>query len=132
MHFLADAVPVTVSPASVEQAIFLFEVLTVIGFLMGFVIGALKIVEFFRRKPTIDAEFATKTELTTAIAQLRQEASDGAAQFRLELSEATARMTQGQSVLFTKIDDLAKSVNNSFNGVFRDLGKLEGQLATKT
>lgn len=104
--------------AGTKEALFLAALLGAFYFLLQIFNAVLKSIEFFRRKPKLEEEFATKKDLQHHDAELMKLARD--------IKEAEARWNQSTGALFAKIDNLTSSVNESFNQMFRDVGKLEG------
>lgn len=110
------------------QALFLFLFLGTLAFLVGLFVGILKIIDHFKRKPSIDSEFATKAELTAA--EVRLSAAQVAAEVRL--GREVARIEKEQVSIGKKLDDLTKTVNVEFQGMERSLGRIEGKIDGNT
>jgi len=99
--FFADALPTSVIVP--EQAVTIVIVFGCFLFFLNVGGAVLVIIGFSRRKPAIEAEFATKAE----VRELRNE------------------MKQDIGALFGKIDTLIASINHSTNDMQRDLGRID-------
>jgi ABC-type transporter Mla subunit MlaD len=129
-----SSIPVTISTADLDQAISLFKVLGSLILILGVFVLVLKVVDFFRSKPPLYREYATKAELgqlkEATKAEFEQLSESTRAEFdrqRVDLALATTRLNEAHGAIFAKLDDLSKSVNESFNQMFKDVGKLEGR-----
>ena len=107
MQFFADSLSPTGAPiatAASNEALFFYLFAGAVSFLIVngcLVLGAILAI---RRKPSIEAEFATKAELL----QLKGE------------------MKQDIGIIFGKMDTLTSSVNRFAIDVSTSIGKLEG------
>jgi hypothetical protein len=77
--------------------------------------GLIAVVIALRRKPSIDAEFATK-----------QEVAQGFARVDADLLRFNARNEELARQIFVKVDGLGASINHEFSSLNRSVGKLEG------
>jgi hypothetical protein len=108
--FFAQDVPAPVVTSN-EQAVFFFLLAGSLGFLLWCSVSIISIVVAFRRRPSIEAEFATKTDL---------------ANLKAEFNREIGKIEGTTNIIFQKIDQLSSSVTKSFGDIQRDLGRLEG------
>ncbi len=108
--FFAQTVPAPVVTTN-EQAVFFFLLAGSLAFLLWCAVSIISIVAAFRRRPSLEAEFATKQDL---------------ANLKAEFNREIGKIEGTTSLIFTKIDQLATSSARSFSDIQRDLGRLEG------
>jgi hypothetical protein len=119
MPLFCDLVPSSLAPlapAAPDEAVFFFYFVGSLVSLLGLVLGILAIIHFAKRKPTIDAEFATKTELHREVTGLKNSITD--------FNNRNEKLAQET---FGKMDILTKSMNTGFLETARALGRLEGK-----
>ena len=108
--FIAQAAPAPVVTSN-EQAVFFFLLAGSLAFLLWCGVSIITIIATLRRKPSIEAEFATKNDLNSLKAEFNRELG--------KIEGSTSR-------IFEKIDHLTATVTKSFGDIQRDLGRLEG------
>ena len=96
---------------AVTIVICIWTLLIFVGVFGGLVMLAMSM----RRRPSIEAEFATKAEVDAEISKLRS-----------ELTSSVGRVEENTREIFDQIHKLSVSVNNVLREHERDLGKLEG------
>jgi hypothetical protein len=74
-------------------------------------VSIVTIVAALRRRPSIEAEFATKNDLSSLKAEFNRE---------------IGKIEGTTSIIFTKIDQLAMTMTKSLGDIQRDIGRLEG------
>jgi hypothetical protein len=107
---IAQAVPTPVLTSN-DQAVFFFLLCGSLAFLLWCSVSVVSIIASLRRKPSIEAEFATKTDLNNLKAEFNRE---------IGKIEGTTNM------IFQKIDHLTSSLTKSLGDIQRDIGRLEG------
>jgi hypothetical protein len=110
--FIAQAVPVPIVTSN-EQAVFFFLLAGSLAFLLWCATSIITIFTTLRRKPSIEAEFATKNDLSALKAEFHRE---------------IGKIEGTTGIIFQKIDQLAMSVTKSLGDIQRDLGRLEGSI----
>ena len=110
--FIAHDVPAPVVTSN-EQAVFFFLLAGSLAFLLWCAVSIITIIARFRRKPSIEAEFATKNDLSALKAEFHRE---------------IGKIGGTTNIIFQKIDLLSTSVTKSFGDIQRDIGRLEGPL----
>jgi hypothetical protein len=110
MPFFCDLAPL--SPANPVEATFFFYF---IGSVMLMLSVIALMLHLFRRKPPIEAEFATKLELNREIEKVNT-----------SLVHMDKRNEQLFREIFVRMDALNKSVDQGFREIHRSLGRLEG------
>ena len=108
--FIAQAVPAPVVTSN-EQAVFFFLLAGSLAFLLWCAVSIITIIATLRRRPSIEAEFATKNDLFALKAEFHREIS---------------KIEGTTSIIFQKIDQLAMSMTKSLGDIQRDIGRLEG------
>jgi hypothetical protein len=108
--FIAQALPTPVL-ASGEQAAFFFLLAGSLAFLLWCALSIITIIATLRRRPSLEAEFATKNDLAALKAEFHRE---------------IGKIEGTTSIIFQKIDQLSMSVTKSLADIQRDIGRLEG------
>jgi hypothetical protein len=108
--FAQEGIPVP-ALASSQQAVFFFCLAGALYFLIQVVVGLSSIAASWRRKPSIEAEFATKKDLRELEAKVNQD---------------IGKIQGTTQIIFQKIDHMASSIAKSMADIQRDLGRLEG------
>jgi biopolymer transport protein ExbB/TolQ len=108
--FIAQIVPAPAT-ATNEQAVFFFLLAGSLAFLLWCGVSIVTVIATLRRKPSIEAEFATKNDLSALKAEFHRE---------------IGKIEGTTNIIFQKIDQLSASVTKSFGDIQRDLGRLEG------
>jgi hypothetical protein len=108
--FIAQAVPVPAITSN-EQAVFFFLLAGSLAFLLWCAVSVVTLVVAFRRRPSIEAEFATKADLSALKAECYRE---------------IGKIEKTTDIIFQKIDALSSSFTKTFGDLQRDLGRLEG------
>jgi hypothetical protein len=102
-HVLADELPVShIDPSNAVTIVIVIQTMIIV---VGCVFGIIAFIASLRRKPAIEAEFATKAELNSLRSEMKQDIGG----------------------LFGRLDALTTSINSSTNAILRDIGKIEGQ-----
>ena len=120
--FFAQEFPVPAQIPSHESALFFFLFAGGIAFLLWCCLTIVTILATLRRKPSIEAEFATKLDLKQTEDSTQARLNDLRAEFHREIGKIEGT-TQ---IIFNKIDSLAISVTRSMGDLQRDIGRLEG------
>jgi hypothetical protein len=94
-----------------EQAVFFFLLIGSLAFLLWCAVSIVAIYTSLRRKPSIEAEFATKADL---------------ASLRAECYREIGKMEKTSEMIFIKLDQAVNSFNKSLGDIQRDIGRLEG------
>jgi hypothetical protein len=106
----AQAAPVP-ALASNEQAVFFFLLAGSLAFLRWCAVSVVTLIVAFRRRPSLEAEFATKTDLSALKAEFHRE---------------IGKIEGTTNTIFVKIDHLSTSVTQALGDIQRDIGRLEG------
>jgi hypothetical protein len=111
--FFAEELPTSLVVP--EQAVTIVIVLGTFLFLLNIACAILIIVSFSRRKPAIEAEFATKKEMAAGFARVDA-----------EIVRFDKRNEELARQIFSKLDDIVKSFDHGMREVHRAIGRLEG------
>ncbi|MCE0499444.1 MAG: hypothetical protein LV481_16000 [Methylacidiphilales bacterium] len=110
--FIAQALPSPVVTTN-EQAVFFFLLAGSLAFLLWCGVSIITIITSLRRKPSIEAEFATKRDLEA---------------IRAEFNRDIGKIQGTTQIIFQKIDHLSATISKLMGDIQRDIGRLEGPL----
>jgi hypothetical protein len=109
-----------------QNAVTIVIVLSVCLFLLNFAAAILVFVMAAKRKPSVEAEFATKAELHREIAGVKATIQISDDRIDKKFDSLDERNDERSKEVFRKIDDIAKSFDLGMREVHRVLGRLEG------
>lgn len=125
MEFIADAVAPLASPlaaGSTAQETFFYMFCGGIAFLLVNTVAVLAIIKSAKRSPSIESEFATKTELKDGLSRVDQQIS----RVDEDVKTFNTRNEVLAAQIFAEIKSGNVSMNHEFSSLNRSIGKLEG------
>lgn len=114
LHLFADELPTsTIVPG---QAVTIVIVLWTMMAAFGVFATLIGLMVLIKRKPPIEAEFATKKEM-----------AEGFARVDRDLKHNDQRNEELAKQIFTELKSVRDSINHELQAINRSLGKLEGE-----
>ncbi len=97
-----------------------------VAFLLSIAVGVATLIHLNKRKPALEAEFATKAEVISATSSLRGELHREVSVVNSKIDALDSRNEAIAKQIFAKIDQIAHSFDTGMREVHRALGRLEG------